>query len=145
MKRITFLLAGLIMMASAAFADNDKPVTVKELPVDAQQFIEKYFPGAKVALAKEENERYYKSYEVIFADGSKIEFDGNGQWTEVDCRSTPVPSGIVPQQIVDYVTANYAGATISDIDRDTRDYEVSLSNRLELTFNLQFNLIDIDD
>ena len=29
--------------------------------------------------------------------------------------------------------------------RDSRDYEVKLSNGLELTFDLKFNLIDIDD
>jgi hypothetical protein len=31
------------------------------------------------------------------------------------------------------------------IDRDRRDYEISLSNRLELTFDKKFNLVDIDD
>ena len=29
--------------------------------------------------------------------------------------------------------------------RDKRDYEVKLTNGLELTFDLKFNLIDIDD
>jgi hypothetical protein len=82
---------------------------------------------------------------VVFTDGSKLEFDRRGNWTDVDCKGTQVPAGIVPQQIVDYVEANYAGATIRNIDRDTRDYEVSLSNRLELKFNMQFMLIDIDD
>jgi hypothetical protein len=51
MKRITFLLAGLIIVSAAAFADDDKPITVAQLPASARQFVEKYFPGAKVAFA----------------------------------------------------------------------------------------------
>lgn len=56
-----------------------------------------------------------------------------------------MPADIVPQQIKDYVKQNYPDARITKIDRDRRDYEVSLSNRLELTFNKEFRLIEIDD
>ena len=41
---------------------------------------------------------------------------------------------------------NRCGAlSIVQISRDKHDYEVKLSNGLELTFDLKFNLIDIDD
>ena len=33
---------------------------------------------------------------------------------------------------------------ILKIERDKKDYEVKLSNRTELKFDLKFNLIDID-
>ena len=32
----------------------------------------------------------------------------------------------------------------ADAERDKKDYEVKLSNRTELKFDLKFNLIDID-
>jgi hypothetical protein len=145
MKRIILFSVGLMMMTTAVFADNDKPVTVDQLPASARQFVEKYFPNVKVSFAKMETEMFDKSYKVVFADGSKVEFDKKGEWTDVDCKFTQVPAGIVPQQIVDYVAANYSDAKILDIDRDKHDYEVSLSNRLELKFDLKFNLIGIDD
>ncbi len=145
MKRIILLSVSLVMMTTAVFADNDKPITVDQLPTNAKQFIEKYFSNVKVSFAKMETEMFDKSYEVVFADGSKVEFDKKGEWKDVDCKFTQVPDGIVPQQIKDYVAANYAGAKILDIDRDSRDYEVSLSNKLELKFDLKFNLIDIDN
>jgi predicted phosphodiesterase len=44
-----------------------------------------------------------------------------------------------------FVAKNYPDAKIIKIDRDRRDYEVSLSNRLELTFDMKFNLVEIDD
>ena len=56
-----------------------------------------------------------------------------------------VPAAIVPQQIRDYVAKNFAGRKIVSIDRDKRDWEVKLDNGLDLKFDLQFRLIEIDD
>ena len=86
-----------------------------------------------------------KSYEVVFTNGSKVEFDGKGEWKDVNCKYTQVPDEIIPQKIKEYIAANFAGAKILEIERDSRDYEVKLNNGLELTFNLKFELIDIDD
>ncbi len=145
MKRIILLSVSLMMMTTAVFADNDKPITVDQLPGAAKQFIEKYFSNVKVSFAKMETEMFDKSYEVVFADGSKVEFDKKGDWKDVDCKFTQVPDGIVPQQIKNYVATNHAGAKILDIERDSRDYEVALNNGFELKFDLKFNLIDIDN
>ncbi len=144
MKRSILLLAGLIVMTTAVFADNDKAITINQLPANAKQFIEKHFSDLKVSYTKMETELFDKSYEIVFVDGSKIEFDKKGEWTDVDCKFTQVPDGITPQQIKNYVAANYEGTKIVEIDRDKRDYEVKLSNGLELKFDLKFNLIEID-
>jgi predicted nucleotide-binding protein (sugar kinase/HSP70/actin superfamily) len=81
----------------------------------------------------------------MFADGVKIEFNGDGEWKDVDCKFGAVPAAIIPKKIASYVAKNYPDAKIIKIDRDRRDYEVSLSNRLELTFDMKFNLVEIDD
>ena len=51
---------------------------------------------------------------------------------------------VIPATIQKYVTTNYPDAKILKIERDKKDYEVKLSNRTELKFDLKFNLIDID-
>ncbi len=145
MKRFFLLLVVHLMVASVVLANNDKLITTEQLPAKAKQFIETYFPEAKVSYAKKESEIFEKSFEVIFADGHKVEFDGNGEWKDVDCKFTQVPEGIVPVQITNYVNANYKEMKIIEIDRDKRDYEVKLSNGLELKFDLNFNLIDVDN
>lgn len=145
MRRLTFILACLLTLcATIACADNEKPIAVSQLPANAQQFITQHFAGRKVALAKVENEIVSKSYEVMFADGSHVDFDGKGNWTEVDCRQTGVPAAVIPAQIMDYVKANYPDVTVMKIERDRREYEVKLSNRIELKFDKKFKLIDID-
>lgn len=81
----------------------------------------------------------------MLADGTKIEFNAEGEWKDVDCTSGEVPVAIIPKQINDYVAKSYPGVKFLKIDRDRRSYDVSLSNRLELKFDKQFNLVDIDD
>ncbi len=145
MKRVFFLLAILAITVTTASADNDKPITIDQLPATAKQFINSYFSNVKVSYAKMETDLFDKSYEVIFTDGNKVEFNKKGEWTDVDCKFTQIPEGIVPQKIKDYVVTHHKDVKIVEIDRDRRDYEVKLSSGLELKFDKKFNLIEIDD
>ncbi|MDD6687766.1 PepSY-like domain-containing protein, partial [Sodaliphilus pleomorphus] len=76
--------------------------------------------------------------------GEKLEFDRNGNWTEIDCKKSRVPVALVPSAIKNYVRKNYSGATIVQIEKARSGYEVQLSTGLELTFNKNFKVIDID-
>ena len=145
MKKILVLFVCLFSLQTVVRADNDRPITVAQLPAAAQQFIKKYFADVNVAFAKEEKDFFKTSYEVLFANGNKAEFNSSGEWSELYCKYTVVPAELVPAQIADYVKQYYAGANVLKIERGYADYEVKLSNRLELTFNKQFQLIDIDD
>lgn len=146
MKKLMIIAAVLLFVASApACADNDKPITVSQLPQTAQQFVKNHFPKEKVAYAKVERDFLEVQYEVVFTNSSKLEFNKNGEWKEVNCKYSAVPKAIVPAQIASYVSQNYSGADVVRIERDPREYEVKLTNGLELTFDTSFNLIDIDD
>ncbi|MBQ2429719.1 MAG: PepSY-like domain-containing protein [Alistipes sp.] len=145
MRRLFLVAAVVFMSLGVACANADRPIAVENLPQKAQQFIKKYFANVGVTYVTEDRDVISKDYEVMFADGSKVDFAANGEWTSVECKGKAVPAGIVPQQIEAYVKQNYPDAHIRKIDRDRTDYEVSLSNRLELTFNKNFKLIEIDD
>ena len=82
---------------------------------------------------------------LFFTNGNKVEFDKKGNWEEVDCKHSSVPVPIIPAAIQKYVTTHYPDAKVLKIERDKKDYEVKLSNRTELKFDLKFNLIDIDN
>ena len=149
MKRIiqTALVAlvCLVTFQVSAFADNDKPISMSQLPATAQQIIKKHFSGKKVALAKMETGLFEKSYDVVFNNGEKVEFDRKGNWTEIDCKMSSVPAALIPAKIKQYVKSTYPGAKIIQIEVDASEYEVKLSNRLEVTFNKNFQVVDIDD
>ena len=146
MKRI-LILALLVLLTGTSFAlvDDDRPIAVNQLPQKAQLFIKEHFPKEKVAYAKIERDFLEVKYEVVFASGSKVEFRKNGDWKEVDCRYTAVPAAIIPSKIIESVANLYPDNAIVQIDRNRRDYEVKITNGLELTYDLAFNLIEIDD
>ncbi|MBR3123092.1 MAG: PepSY-like domain-containing protein [Prevotella sp.] len=142
--KIMMLFCALFVQ-TAAFADLEKPVTLAQLPAAAQQTIKKHFADRQIALAKVEIEVFGKTYDVIFTNGEKIEFDSKGQWRDIECRQSRVPAALIPAAIANYVKKNYPQTTILKIERDRRTYEIELSNHLELKFNNAFQLIDIDD
>ena len=145
MKKILFVFAAMMMFAGIASADNDRIVPYENLPAKAQEFVKKYFPSEKVSYVKEEADFMELSYEVVFAQGTKVEFTGQGEWREVDCRYSTLNEDLVPAQIRSYVKQNFPDTKFVKIEKGYRDYEVKLTNRLELTFDLNFNLVDIDD
>lgn len=144
MKKLVLAVVAMFAVSTMVMADNDKPVQVNQLPAKAQTFLSTYFKDAKVALATQETELFNKSYDVVFNSGDRVEFDKSGEWTEVRC-STGVPAQLVPAPIAEYVKNMYSDASILQIERDTRGYEVKLSNRLEITFDKQMRAVDIDD
>ncbi len=146
MKRLSVLAAAILSFGIlTASADNDTPITFEQLPKTAQTFITTHFPKHKVAYAKEERDLMKISYDVMFTDGTKLEFDKNGDWKEVDTKPAAVPSAIVPERIATYIRTNFPDAAIVAIDRTPRKYEVELSNGLEVKFDIRYNFIGVDD
>ena len=143
MKKMMFM-ACLVLFALTACADDDLPIRTNQLPRNAQQFLTQYFRGVEVSYAKQDDEGFDKSYEVVFVDGNKVEFRRDGEWKEVDCRYGRVPDAIVPRAILDFVRQHYAGQYIRKIERDRHGYEVKLTSGLELKFdrNGRFRKID---
>lgn len=109
MKKLMMILAGAALLATSApaFAGNDRPIAVGELPAVSQEFIKTHFAGVEVSFSKVDEELFDKDYKVVFVNGAKVEFAKNGEWKDVECKYGEVPAAIVPQQIRDYVTKNY--------------------------------------
>ncbi len=146
MKKLALLFVSLFALVNVAMADDDKPIKVTDMPKTAQAFIKQHFAHNSVALAKIEKGFFDKSYDVIFTDGSKVDFNCKGEWVEVDCRHSQVPVAIIPAAIQSHIQRQYPGAKVLGIEKeDRKHYEVKLSNGWELTFDKKFNVIDIDN
>ncbi len=144
MKTRLFLMLCLLALPFVAQADDDKPIRVDQLPAKAQQFIKQHFAEKSVSLAKEESDFFDKSYDVIFTDGDKVEFDRKGNWQNVSCRKQAVPEAIIPEAVRRYVSTHYPEAKIIKVEREKSTLEVKLSSGLELKFNSRYELIEID-
>lgn len=145
MKKIAFLLVSFCMVSLMAWAGKDKPIQVSDMPKAAQRFVKQHFPNRSVALAKVETDFMSKSYDVIFTNGDKLEFDKRGKWTHIDCEHSQVPVEIIPAAIRKYMEQHYPDTKVLEIELDDDgEYEVELSNGFEIEFDKRMRVKDID-
>ena len=145
MKKIVFLFVSLFVMNLVVVADNDKPIQISQMPKKAQSFVQKYFADQSVAVAKMETDFLDKTFDVIFTNGDKVEFDKKGNWTKIDCEHTQVPAEVIPVAIQQYVSKNYPDAKVVKIEKtDRKGYDVDLSNGFDIEFDKHMNVREID-
>ena len=144
MKKLFLLLVSLILIVADIYAGRDKAITVDQLPKIAQQFIEKHFADVEVSYAKMDTELFDKSYDVIFVNGSKVEFDKRGEWEKVDCKYTQVPERVIPSKIREFIVKNHPSAKVIKIERDSKAYKVRLNGKLKLKFDLKERFMGYD-
>ena len=145
MKKIVFLFVSLFVMNLVVLADNDKPIQISQMPKKAQSFVQKHFADQSVAVAKMETDFLDKTFDVIFTNGDKVEFDKKGNWTKIDCEHTQVPAEVIPVAIQQYVSKNYPDAKVVKIEKtDRKGYDVDLSNGFDIEFDKKFRVVEID-
>ncbi len=144
MKR--FRVLGILAFVLLMTACSDKPVTPEQLPAPIKAFLQQNFPGQTVSFAKKDLEGFGYQYDVVLADGTQIDFDTDDMWDKVACTlANPVPTALIPAPIVAHIQANFPDAMITKIDKEHYGYEVELANGLELKFNKQGVLTEMDD
>ena len=144
MKKIMTFIVSAMILAPIAFAD-DKPFDFNKLPAVAKEFVSKYFPNDKAIVTTVDDDFVKPDYEVILQSGAKIGFGHSGALEKVEMREGAIPVGVVPEQIMVYLSAHYPGVPVVEYEVGKYDFEVKLTNGLELKFNSAFKLIGIDD
>lgn len=146
MKTMKFFLMAMLAALTITACDSDDDVLIdeKDLPTTARTFLAQYFPSQTVTRVEKDGKNGSQYYDVTLSDGTDVEFDQNGNWTEIDCKTKAVPSVIIPQAITAYVEGNYPGILIVQIDREPYGYEIELSNHIDIKFDEQFNVLRID-
>ena len=126
-------------------ACSDKPVAPTQLPQEIQSFVQQTFPGQAITYAVKDWEMFGYKYDVVLADGTQIEFDSDNLWDKVESRINPVPTTMIPPPVMTYVQTNFPAVAIVKIDKERYGYDVELANDLELKFNHQGALMEMDD
>lgn len=143
MKRIFTIIAVALTSVQMSKAD-DRPVTFSQLPAAAQIFINTNYSGEKISYATVDDDFIRPDYNVMLANGVKIQFENSGALEKIESRAG-IPEELIPVQIRDYVKLHYPDVIFVEYEIGKRTYEVKLSNRLEIKFNRNFNVIEIDD
>ncbi len=140
-----FVALAAMLASSTLVSCKDVIITPDKLPAAAQSFIKEYFPETAISYAKKDAELSKTTYEVTLQDGTEIDFNSKGEWDKVDCKRAAVPAALVPAFIVEYVQTSFLGQIIVKIDKERYGYEIELGNDLELKFDKNGNLLNIDD
>ena len=112
------------------------------IPVPAQEFIKEYFPKSTVVLVEMDADDEGKEYCAWLNDGTKVEFDLQGEWKRVSRNKTGVPSRLVPPVITEYVKTIYPQDIISKLSKKSYGYKIELSDDMDLRFDPQGNFIE---
>lgn len=141
-----FLVLGFVALVLSMTACSDRPVMPAQLPADITAFIQQSFPGHTISFAKKDLEITGWQYDVVLADGTQIDFDTDHVWDKIQCAmTTSMPAALVPAPIQAHLQTNFPGAMVLKIDKERYGYDIELANGLELKFNKQGALMEVDD
>lgn len=144
MRKLFGVTLIIMLFATMAIAENDVPISMKRLPEPAQAFVREYFPRIDVAYVQMDS-GVVRHFEVKFVDDSKVDFNGKGEWMDVETPNGVVPSALIPKQIVQYIDKNYPGRQIKGVEREGKaGCEIWLDNGLGIEFDRHFRVVDID-
>lgn len=139
-------LMTMIVGSSFQAIAQEKFIQLNALPKTAQDFMSSHFNHEKVSLVKSEKDLLSPiEYKVVLTNGTKVEFDKNGNWTEVDGKKRAVPQDIVPASIKEHVKKSFPNNEIVQISKSSREIEVELTSGIDLKFNKKGEFIRIDD
>lgn len=141
----SILTLGIFVLGFQANA-QETVIKTNELPKTAQDFISKNFSGQKVNQAIKDKGMISTDYEVWLDNGTKMEFDGEGNWEDVEGQNdAAIPTGFIPAKITSYVSKNFPTQKISKIDKSSSKYEVELVGGVDLEFSSKGDFLRIDD
>lgn len=134
MKLKLSLLALLVGFSSLL---ADVVVAVNSLPANAQNFIAQHFKGVSIGLV----ERDMDSFDVTLTDGTKIDFNIAGEWTEVDGKYKAIPTSFLPANVVQKAKAAQPNAIILQVDREVMGYKFKFNNRMKVYTDTNGNVL----
>ena len=147
MKKYIYVvvMAAAAMVLCACGMGDKQVVDFTMLPQTAQTFVKTNFADKQVAIVYYDRDIFDKDYELYFNDGSKIKFQSNGEWEEIEDKMNGVPMAVLPAGISQYVTARHPNMPVVKIERKRYGFKVELASEIEMKFNKGGQFFRYDD
>lgn len=140
------ILIGIFALFVTGFASAQD---INVLPQEARDFVEQHFSTETIDKVEEEDSWFSwdknEMYEVYFANGIRVDFNKEGEPTEVTTREGAViPEEVFPAAIRTYIGSNYPNAQIVSWEKDDDKQEIELDDDREIEFDLDGNFLKED-
>lgn len=152
MKR--FLLSLMLFISSLVSFGQHLEIVDSDLPGPSQIFLNEYYSNAKyhdrICLVEYDDSGRVEGFDVLFYNGTKVEFDKNGRLESITCsKNDTINTNIIPRHIYNaFKQYNKGNSKLVEysIDRGrlTITYEFDLLNGKELKFNKNGNLKEVE-
>ena len=123
-----YLSASIIMIFAANIFAGEIAIQANQLPRKAQDFVKANFPNDPIVYAEQDR----RSYKVELDSGIEVDFDKNGDWTDVSSKNSPLPTQFMPANILNTVQQKYAQTAILEISKEYLSYKLKLANNREV-------------
>lgn len=128
-KRST--LVALLSLLLLSCSDNSFPP--EQLPEKVTSFVAMHFPSQSILSAQKQWGLLGPEYSVVLSDSSRVSFDSNNVWDEVECANSGVPKSMVPSQVADYsLRSNLLGMKILKIEKESYGFKIQLDEDVEV-------------
>lgn len=144
------LLLGILLFFTITFVsvscEKEKIVGLDDLPATGTTFLKEHFNNVAIlSVTKEKEGLSGTEYKVLLDNRTEVTFDKNGNWKEVDAADNiAIRTTFILPAIVNYVNTNYPNADFNSIERENGNFDVELTNGLDLVFNKQGDFVRID-
>lgn len=108
--------------------------SIEDLPEEAQEFIQAHFQDYQLHDVYFEN-RHDDKIEVEFKDDTRVFFESDGSWEQVQGGTLHVPPTILSKEVQAYLKVNYKGIPIDKVENKKKGVEVYLKNGYEIRFD----------
>ncbi|GHV34493.1 hypothetical protein FACS1894178_2100 [Bacteroidia bacterium] len=146
MKNLIYC-ATLILTLMLVACDKESVINENQLPKESQTFLDTHFSGIATSAIIKDKDGLTTTYEVYLVNGFEIDFKKSGEWDDVDCKQSAVPTSIIallPAGIAEYCTINFPNVLIVEVNKEHYGYEIGLSNDLDLEFDTDGGFRKID-
>lgn len=121
--------------------DDDQDIDPANLPTTITNYISQNYPNLTIVEAELDD----NVYEIYLSNGLELYFDSNGNFIGLDMDDMPVDPATLPTSITNYLQQNYPNDSIVSAELDDNMYEIYLSSGVELYFDMNGNLLYVDN
>ncbi|MCC6251656.1 MAG: PepSY-like domain-containing protein [Bacteroidia bacterium] len=143
MKKIIAIATVVFSILITTSCDKEALLTKDKIPSEIKTYVQTHFSTTSISRAVKDKDGK-ELYEVLLANGVKLEFNKQIEIIDIDWNSK-LPDSVIPANILSYVNSNYSSNYIVGWELKYGNQEVQLNNSLALIFNISGTFLRDDD